>query len=209
MDALKKYIPVAISAIAVTISFVALYATSIKPANITLSFGEWMEFSHSAYPALYIHLPVVLQNTGARAGVIRSLGVIFKDPGTEEAIFLKWLGFIKLDDRNQEIYESHGTPVSVPPRSDVTKMAKFYGGGSVAGWIPKPIKYDLYLLAWTSESQTPSIKLISNWTFNEKDVSEIKRKYEERKNDSTWIFRSAFAPDSKKLSRSEFNELVR
>jgi hypothetical protein len=210
MAALKKNIPVAISAIALIISVVTLYTTSIKPANITFALGDWMEISHSNYSALYINLPIALRNTGAQAGLIRSLGVILKDPETEEAIFLKWLGFTKLEQsQGYWMWESRGTPVSVPAHSDITKMAKFYGGGSVAGWIPKARKYNLYLLAWTSESQMPSVKLKSTWIFNESDVSEIKRKYEEKEYDSpTWIFSSVFGPDTKKLSILEFNELV-
>lgn len=88
MDALKTATPIVISAIALIISLVT-YLSSITPANITLSIGEWMEVFHDKDQALYIHLPLVFQNTGARAGVIRSLGLVIKDPETKEAIFVK------------------------------------------------------------------------------------------------------------------------
>jgi|GEM_PF-968259 hypothetical protein len=213
MDALKTAIPIVISAIAIILSIVT-YVSSIKPANITLLVGEWMEVFHDKDQALYIHLPIVFENTGARAGVVRSLGLILRDPGTKEAIFIKWMGFRKPEERpgGTWIWESNATPLSVPAASEVTKMAEFYGAGSVAGWLPKPITYELYLLAWTSDSQTPSKKPVVKWIFNEKDVSAIKLNFEKAKTGdikSTWIIRSGYAPDSKRLSASEFNELVK
>jgi len=212
MDILKTATPIVVSAIAMILSIVT-YVSSIKPASITLSMGEWMEIFHDKDQALYIHLPIVLRNAGARAGVVRSLGLILRDPETNEAIFIKWMGFLKPEERSGGtwIWESNATPLTVPAASDVTKMAEFYGAGSVAGWLPKPITYELYLLAWTSDSQAPSKKLITNWKFSEGDVSAVKLDFEKAKTgdiSSRWIIRSGYAPDSKRLSASEFNELV-
>lgn len=214
MGALKNNLAIAISAIAVIISLAALYTTSLKPAKITLGLGENMELYHTGHsdPLLNIDLPIVLHNAGAQPGVILSLGVILEDQETKEAIFLKWLGFLKPTEAGFWSWESNATPVSVPGHSDVTKMVRFYGNGSEAGWIPKPINYYLYLLAWTSEGQKPSIKIKSSWTFNEKDISEIKRKFEEKekKTASTWITRSTFfSPTSKKLSPAELDMLIK
>jgi hypothetical protein len=210
MRALEKATPIVISAIALVLSIVT-YANSIRPASITLSVGEWMEVFHDKDQALNIHVPIIFQNTGARAGVVRSLGLILRDPGTEEAIFIKWMGFL-VPTGETWIWESNGTPLSVPAASDLTKMAQFYGAGSVAGWLPKPITYKLYLLAWTSDSKTPSTTLVVDWIFTEEDVSAIKLNYEKGKSgdiSSKWVIRSGYAPDAKKLSASEFNELVR
>jgi hypothetical protein len=213
MNALKKALPLVISTIAIILSIVT-YVSSIKPAKITLSVGEWMEFFHDKHQALYINLPIIFQNSGARAGVVRSLGLILRDPVTKEAIFIKWMGFVKPEGRpgGTWIWESNATPLPVPAASEVTKMAEFYGAEDVAGWLPKPTKYELYLLAWTSESQKPSKKLLVDWIFNEKDVSAMKLNLEKGKKgsiSSRWIIRSGYAPDSKRLSASEFNELVK
>jgi hypothetical protein len=67
MRALKIVAPIAISAIALILSVVS-YLSSIRPANITLAAGEWMQVYHQTDQALYINLPVVFQNTGARGG---------------------------------------------------------------------------------------------------------------------------------------------
>jgi hypothetical protein len=204
MADLKKYISVAVSGIAVTISVATLYITSLRPANITSSLGERMEFQHTD-DGLFIRLPIVLRNTGAKVGVISSLGVILKDRNTENAIFLKWTAFLKLNelDAQNYIWESFSTPFPVPAGGEVTKMVEFYGGGDFLGWVLEPTIYDVYLLAWTSEGKILSNKRPSSWTVNKSDVSEFKQKYYK------WIIRSAFGPDSKKLSPSDFNELVK
>ncbi len=211
MTTLTAAIPIVISAIALIISIVT-YASSIKPANITLFVGEWMEVYHDKDQALYIHLPIVFQNTGARAGVVRSLGLILRDPGTKQTLFIKWMGF-KIPTDQTWVWESNGTPVSIPGASDMTKMAEFYGAESVAGWIPKPIDYELYLLAWTSDSQAPSQRCEVKWTFNVKDVAAVRLNLETVRAggavSSRWVIRSGYAPDSKKLSEAEFDELVR
>jgi hypothetical protein len=130
-----------------------------------------------------MHLPIIFQNTSAKAGDVRSLALILRDPGTTEAIFVKWLDFLKPDEETggNWIPESSLTPLSVPAASDVSKMAEFYGAGSLAGWLPKPITYELYLLAWTTDSRTPSHKLMVNWTFNQEDVSAMELNYEKTK----------------------------
>jgi hypothetical protein len=204
--------PIAILAIALVLSIVQ-HVNTKKPAKITLSVGEWMKVFHGKDLTTYIHLPIVFQNTRARSGVVRSLGLILRDPKTKEAIFIKWMGFLKPDERSggKLIWESDATPFSVAGASDVIKVAEFYGAESVAGWLPKPITYELYLLAWTSVSKKPSKKLKVNWTFNEKDVSAMKKnlkKAKTRHSSRRWIIRSSYAPVSKKLSASEFNNLV-
>jgi hypothetical protein len=173
-----------------------------------------MEVFHDKDQALYIHLPIVFQNAGARAGVVRSLGLILRDPGTEESIFINWMGFRKPEERSAGswVWESNATPLSIPGYSEVTKMAEFYGAGSIAGWSPKAIPYELYLLGWTSESQRPSKKTVVNWTFNEEDVSAMKLNFEKAKTgdiSSRWMVRPGSVPESKRLSASEFNKLVR
>jgi len=213
MDTLKTATPIVISAIAVVISIVT-YASSTKPANITLSVGEQMQIYHGKDQALSVDLPIVIQNTGARAGIVRSLGLIFRDPGTKEAIFVKWMGCVKPEERQEGswIWESNATPLSVPAASEITKMAESYGAGSVAGWLPKPIEYELYLVGWTSESPTPSKICMVKWMFKEKDVAAMKLNLETVKNggavSSTWVTRTGYAPDPKELSMSEFDDLV-
>jgi len=131
MTTLKKATPIVISAIAVIISLVT-FASSIKPAHISVFVGESMEVFHGQDQALYIHLPIIFQNTGARAGVVRSIGLILRDPGTKEAIFIKWMG-CKIPTEQTWIWESNATPLSIPAATTVTKMAEFYGADSVAG----------------------------------------------------------------------------
>jgi hypothetical protein len=214
MTALKNAIPIVISAIAVIISIVT-YLSTIKPANITLSVGESMMVFHDKDQALYIDLPIVFQNTGAQAGVVRSIGLIIVDPGTKEAIFIKWFGFVKPEQRPEGtwIWESNATPLSIPAASQLAKMAEFYGAGKIAGWLPKPIEYELYLLAWTSESKTPAIKYPVKWIFSEKNVSEVKLNLEAVTNggvdNGTWVNGPRYARESNRLSQSEFDELVR
>ena len=77
--------PLVFSAIAVTLSVVT-YLSSLKPANIVLSVGDRMEVFHDQNQALFIHLPIVFENTGARAGVVRTLGLILRDPGTKDCL---------------------------------------------------------------------------------------------------------------------------
>lgn len=212
MNAMKKNMAVVISVIALIVSAASLYFTSLKPANITLSAGETFWVSHKDH-YLYLHLPIVLHNTGSQPGVIRSIGVILKNQKSDEAIFLKWQAFANLvygPNGFTWIDESNATATSVPAHSEITKMATFSGGGSVATWIPKPSAYDLHLLAWTSESNVPSIiPSKSTWTFDKNAVSEIKRGIENNNDENTYIIRSAFGPNSKMLSTSEFNKLVK
>jgi hypothetical protein len=213
MAFLKHTIPIVISAIAVTISIVT-YFRSVKPANITLAVGDSMGVWHDKY-GLNIYLPIIFQNTGAQAGVVRSIGLIIVDPGTKEAIFIKWVGFVKPEERpgGTWIWDSNATPLAIPAASEVTKMAQFYAAGSLAEWLPKPIEYKLYLLAWTSESKPATIKYPVKWIFNESDVSAVKLNLETvRKggeDSGTWVIGPRYAPDSKRLSQSEFDELVR
>jgi hypothetical protein len=210
-DVLKTVAPIVISAIAVTISLVT-YWMSRRPANIEVSIGERIEIFHDKDQALNVHLPIIVENTGAQVGVIRSLGLILRDPQTKEAVFLKWMGLLRPTEETWT-WESNATPLSIPAHSDATKMAHFYGAGSVAGWLPKPIDYELYLLAWTSDSQLPSKQCLVNWVFNEKDVSTMKLNLEMVRTGgaalSTWVIRPGYGPDSKRLSASEFDELVR
>lgn len=213
MDTLKKNIPVLISVLALILSAGSLYVTSLKGANITLSVGDRFGLKHKDH-YLYIFLPMVVHNTGAQAGLIHSFGVILKDQKSEEAIFLKWQAFANLEyqpDGFHWIDESNATAVSVPARSDIAKMATFSGGGgSVTEWIPKPTTYDMHLVAWTSDNKMPSIiSPKSTWTFNENDVLEIKQNYKNNIGENKWITRSAFGPDSKMLSISEFDDLVK
>jgi hypothetical protein len=211
MGALKAAIPIVISAIAVTLSIVT-YMNSVKAAKISLWAAEQMQIYHDKDQAIYFHVPIVFQNSGAQAGVVRSLGLILRDPGTKEAIFIKWTGFLK-PEGGTWAWDSNATPLSVPAHSEVPQMTQFYGAGGLTGWLPKPIEYDMYLLAWTSDSQTPSVRYVAKWMFSEKDVSAIKLNLEKTlvgcEICSLWVSRSGYAPDSKRLSASEFNELVR
>ena len=205
---------IVISTVALIISIVT-WLNSIKPANITLSVGDQMEIYHDNCQALYIHLPVVFQNTGAQAGVVRSLGLILRDPETKEAILIKWMGFLKPEERSggNWIWESNATPLTISGASEVSKMAEFYGAGNVAGWLPKPIEYEFYLLAWTSESQTPSRRFVFKWRFDEETVSAVRLNLERNRSsavtNSKWISLSGYAPNAMMLSERLFNELVR
>jgi hypothetical protein len=150
------------------------------------------------------------------------MGVILKDQKSEDAICLKWQAFSeqKYDKATDSFYDvdvSNATAVSVPARSDIAEKATFSGGESVATWIPKESTYDLYLLAWTSETEEPSIiSRKSTWTFDKNAVSQIKNAVSKIKRNSeykieehTYRFRSAYGPESKMLSTSEFNKLVK
>lgn len=207
---MKTTIPVVISVIALTLSIVT-YIHSIRSANVSLSLGDTIEFYHESNQALCVHLPIIFQNTGAQAGVVRSIGLILVDSGTKEPIFMKWNGFLKPEGGDWG-WESNSTPLSIPGDSEVTRMTYFYGAGNVAGWLPKPIEYELYLLAWASEDKMPSTKCVVKWTFNESDVTSVKRDLETvtagGKANGTWITLPGYAPDSKRLSASEFKELV-
>lgn len=211
MNVVKPALPIVISAVAVIISIVT-YMSSIKPAAMTLWAGERMEIYHDKYQALFLHVPIVFENTGARAGVVRSLGLVLTDPGTKESIFLKWNGFL-MPTQETWVWESNATPLPVPAHSEIPKMTEFYGAETLVGWVPKPIEYELCLLGWTSDSQTPSVRYVVKWAFTESDVAGIKLNLERTTTGaamtSLWITRSGYAPDSKRLSASEFNELVR
>jgi hypothetical protein len=206
-----KNIAVVISVIALIVSVASLYFTSLKPANIILSVGDRFRVAHKNH-YLYIFLPIIISNTGAQPGVIRSIGVILKDQKSEDTIFLKWQAFANLQygpKGFEWIDESSDTATSVPARSELTQMATFSGGGSVASRIPKPSTYDMYLLAWTSESEMPSIIPIkSTWIFYENAVSEIKWNFEENNAENTYIILPAYGPDSKMLSSSDFKMLI-
>ncbi len=212
---MKTAIPIVISAIALILSFVTYYLSSMKPADIRVSVGEWMELYHDQPGgALEIHVPVVFQNVGARSGVVRSLGLILRDGESKEAIFVKWMGFLKPEEKSGGtwLWESNGTPLPVLGHDEVTKMASFYGAEGISGWIPRPAEYEVYLLAWASESGTPSKKCFVKWTFSEADVAAIRQNLEKGTasgvTSSTWMIRPGYA-NSKRLSAAEFDGLVR
>lgn len=212
METIKKLIPTIISIVAIIISISSIYLTSLKPPTITLSVGESMQVWHNANKEVNIDLPIIFHNSGSQSGVIRSLGIIFKDPNSEESMFIKWLGFKKYEDkvegRSAWIYESTRTPLAVPPAGEVSKMVNFYSEKAGVGWIPKPITYDIYLLAWDTGSETPTIRQKISWTYREADVSEIKRRLEEGQFNGTWILHSSYAAESRKLTTLEFNRLT-
>jgi hypothetical protein len=214
MNAFKENTSIIFSLFALIISGTSLYFSSIMAADVSLSAGEYLAISHENN-ALVVCLPVVLHNTGAHAGLISSIGVILKDQNGKDAIFLKWQSFAKFIERSQGHFqwvdESNATAISVPPLSDLTRMAVFSGGASTANWNQKPTTYDLYLVAWTPESDNPSIKPSkSTWTINEGEVSQIKRNFKVYSTGGTRIVRSIPpVQESKILSESEFKNLVK
>jgi hypothetical protein len=214
MDALKRNMAIIISAAAFIVSAVSLYLTVLQGANITLAVGDELGISYKDNQ-LYFFLPVVVQNTGARPGIILCMSLIIKDQKSEDAICIKWQSFsVQIYDSYKreftDIDESHATAVSILARSNITKKATFSGGGSIATWIPKQSTYDLYLLWWTSETKEPSlISCKSTWTFDKDAVSNIKLNSENHTDGNTYIIRSAYGPGPKMLSTSEFNKLIK
>jgi hypothetical protein len=213
MERIKQVVPVLLSIVAIIVSLFSLYVTTLRPAEITLSIGEAMQVWHNENHELNIDLPIIFQNKGSQSGVVRSLGIIIKDPNSEESIFIKWVGFKKFEDviggTSSWVYEALRTPISIAPGGEVSKMVNFYSGRAGEGWLPKPITYDLYLLGWESGGETPRIRQQFDWTFKPEDVAEIKRKYDEGQRQGQWILHSSYASESRKLTTLEFNQLTK
>lgn len=212
MENIKK-IPIIASILAVIISVFSLYTTTMQPAEITLSVGESMQIWHNNADELQVDIPVIFTNSGAKSGVIRSLGIIIKDPQSEDAIFIKWYGFKTYKDsingKSSWIYESLRTPLSVSARSEASKMIAFSSNEAGKNWKPKAITYDIYLLSWNSSNEKPDTKLKINWNFNQDQLSQIQKRLDDGKSKGTWILNSRYASDSRNLSMIEFKELTK
>lgn len=210
MNILTQLIPTLISLIAVIISIITLYITSLNPPKISLSVGESMQIWHNTDEshALNIDLPIVFYNAGAKSGVVSSLALIIKDPNSEESILIKWIGTKNFED-SKLIFESQRLPIAVPANGEIAHIVSFAGKHQNLNWIPKPITYNLYLLGWTKDSENPAINYKFAWTFSDNDVLDIKKWYDEAKSRGQWFYSSGYALDSRKLNTFELNNLIK
>jgi hypothetical protein len=205
----RKATPTLISLVALLVSVVSFYVSSLKPAHVSMSVGDSMQIWHDLDQRLEIDLPIVFRNSGSEAGVLRSLAIILRDPRSEESLFISWYG-TKSTSGATWVYDTVLTPITVPAGGELSKMVNFSGAQSNVDWLPKPTTYDLYVLAWSGARETASEILESTWTFKQSDIASIKQYREQGKKTGIWIYKdSRFAADARMLTKGEFNQLTK
>lgn len=208
IERIKSWTPVIISITAVVVSFITLYLSSLRPAILELIAGETMQVYHQSDGELRIDIPVVFSNKGTRSGVIMSVGLILRNPETQEAILLKWDGH-KVFEKGIWVFRAFDSPIAISGDSQIVQMVNFKGGAASKGWVPMPVKYDLFLIGWTKADQNPDIRYGFQFTLHQKNTEIIKQNYIERNRNGEWITGTRFGSAARPLSLSEFHQMTK
>jgi hypothetical protein len=211
----KQLLPLLFSGIAVFVSLSTLYLTQLRPGTVNISAGEAMQVWHNTDEEIFITMSVVFRNTGSQPLTINSLAMIIKDPNSDDALFLKYWGVKRFDQSKPGVnlvYESRRfTPLTIPPREEVAKFIDFYGGPPGRAWIPRPARYDIYILGWTNGQVKPSLRAKVLWSFSDEDVTGIKENIANRSGDivqGRLIFKQSYGGEPRNLSLLEFKNLT-
>jgi hypothetical protein len=208
IERIKFWIPTIISITAVIVSFITLYLSSLRPANLELIAGETMQIYHHADGELRIDIPIVFSNKGTRSGVVMSVGVVIRNPTNEETILLKWDG-LKEFEKGVWVFRAFDSPIAISGDSQIVRMVNFRSGSTSHGWVPMPITYDFYLVGWTRVADRPDIRYGFQVTFNEENIKRIRLKLDERKRTGEWVRGARFGSGARSLSPLEFNQIVK
>jgi hypothetical protein len=174
-----------------------------------------MQVWHNSNDELNVSLSILFRNTGSQPLTINSLAMILRDPNSDEAIFMKYY-CVQKDDMSQPginlVCESHRfTPITIPPREEVAKFVDFYAGSPGRGFIPKPTRYDIYILVWTSGQAKPDFKTKVQWSFNDDDIKGIQSNLDigtSTSNPGQFVYKHSQGGESRILSLLEFKNLT-
>ena len=199
-----------ISVVAVSISLISLYFTTLQPAKVTLLPAEEISFWHSD-GILNVLVPCIFRNSGAQAGVIHKVALVIKELGDKEtALLLSWEYFRYFDEKSYTWKkEDVAFPVVTHSRNSIFKAISFYGGTDSKNWLPQPMTYDLYLLAWSKASYEPDLHVKFEVTFEKSIAQDIKSDLEDGIVELHSVKRADWGKwSSKKLSPLELRELI-
>ncbi len=199
-----------ISLIALGLSLTSFYIFNLQPANLEIFPAEEIGLWHFD-GTLHLIVPCLLSNKGAQTGTIQNMAVIILDPEkNDEALFLKW-DFFRYFNYEANTYpsESKAFPLNISKQSSIFKLINFEGGGDSKNWVPKPITYNMQVIAWSKPSYTPDLSAKFQIAFKPEDVEKIKNNLESGTRTITFAARSEWGKwKSKLLSPVELQEVL-
>ncbi|MFB0553556.1 MAG: hypothetical protein ACETWQ_09605 [Phycisphaerae bacterium] len=156
----KELVPIVLSCLALAVSFISLYFSQLHPADIYFFAGERVNIVRFDPGNYGISVSVAITNDGAKSATITKLALLIKPPNEKEyllepTVYLK--APFRLDKHGNYPIESISVPFNLAPKESVVKKIVFRSSlvNPNEFQITKPGKYEMTLLGWVDDTETP------------------------------------------------------
>jgi hypothetical protein len=161
MTGLKVLTPVAISLLALVVSFSSLYLSWLHPAELQVVAGEHVTIKHQDGGTFVLTLPVNLANAGSRLVTVDRLAMLIQSADSPEGYLLEPLYYLRIIENTSTgpsfAVDSLPVPITISGRENVTKQVGFCSSYDrpTEFKLTRAGTYALTLLAWARGSAKP------------------------------------------------------
>jgi hypothetical protein len=156
----KNIIAIAMSALALIVSFFSVYWSHLRSADIEVTTGEWGDAGYWDTKKFWLLLPVTFTNHGARTATVRKIALVLQTPDGKNSYLLESLYFQRIEG-GKWVNESVPIPVAVPPGESVNKLVQFASSEQNPNEfeiLQTTGSYPATLLMWTTASEKPDLR---------------------------------------------------
>jgi len=181
-------VPVVISILALTVSFLGVYYSQVRHARLRLIAGEHLCVNHFTEGNVGVSLPVCIVNEGTRPGTIRRIGLRIKKADSGEGDLLEPLYYQRIDEKGNFLHDAMPAPVTVAASQSVVKQVLFRSDLEHPNdfQFVNPGMYQFLLLGWTEDSFEPTVRYPFEVEVSEPVANTLKQRLA---NKDTWTSR--------------------
>lgn len=207
---LKVILPIVISLVALLVSIVSLYVSTLRPGALHVTAGEHIAISHQPDGSAGFILPVNVANAGSKHLTVDRVALLIQQSGDPEGYLLEPSFYLALAESGDFKYDSLSVPITVFGGENVTKQVMFISSTERAAefQMTRAGFYDVTLLAWLHGSSKPRVSDSFSIVVSEANVATLLNYIKEKKSFSVKLPQSKWrAWDAHRCKATEVEDI--